>query len=127
MVGQGQKLKPRQDVAHWKYKNLDLSPVLHIEQARAEDGIYNQTQQNHNLDNVLDRTLIKIAAPALERGEAIHAELPIINTDRSVGTMLSNEISKVYKDQGLPKPMNVKFTGSAGQSFGAFLAKGVTF
>lgn len=127
MVGQSQKLKPRENVKHWKYRNLDLSPVLNLEQARAEDGVYNQTKQNHGLDDVLDRKLIKIAQPALEKGEAVNAELPIVNTDRSAGTMLSNEISKVYKDQGLPQEMHVQFTGSAGQSFGAFLAKGVKF
>ncbi|CAK2988674.1 hypothetical protein VCRA2119O149_5860001 [Vibrio crassostreae] len=127
MVGQSHKLKVRDDIGHWKYKNLDLTPVLHIEQAREEDGIYNQTQQNHNLEDVLDRKLIQAAIPALEKGEAVSASFPIINTDRSAGTMLSNEISKVYKDQGLPQPMNVKFHGSAGQSFGAFLAKGVKF
>ncbi len=127
MVGQSHKLKVRDDIGHWKYKNLDLTPVLHIEQPRAEDGIYNQIQQQHNLEDVLDRKLIQAAIPALERGEAVTAEFDIINTDRSVGTMLSNEISKVYKDQGLPQPMNVKFNGSAGQSLGAFLAKGVKF
>jgi glutamate synthase (NADPH/NADH) large chain len=127
MVGQSHKLKVREDIGHWKYKNLDLTPVLHIEQAREEDGVYNQTEQNHNLEEVLDRKLIQAAIPALEKGEAVNAEFPIINTDRSAGTMLSNEISKVYKDQGLPQPMNVKFNGSAGQSFGAFLAKGVKF
>ena len=127
MVGQSHKLKVRDDIGHWKYKNLDLTPVLHIEQAREEDGIYNQTQQNHNLEDVLDRKLIQAAIPALEQGETVNATFPIINTDRSAGTMLSNEISKVYKDQGLPQPMNVKFHGSAGQSFGAFLAKGVKF
>ncbi|WP_194090414.1 glutamate synthase large subunit [Vibrio hibernica] len=127
MVGQSHKLKVRDDIQHWKYKNLDLSPVLYIEQPRAEDGIHNQKQQNHDLEDVLDRKLIKLAQPALTKGEAVQAEFPIINTDRSTGTMLSNEISKVYKDNGLPQPMNVKFTGSAGQSFGAFLAKGVKF
>ncbi len=127
MVGQAHKLKVRDNIQHWKYRNLDLSPVLHIEQPRAEDGVFCQTNQNHGLDVVLDRKLIEAATPALERGEAVTAEFPIINTDRSTGTMLSNEISKVYKDQGLPQPMNVKFTGSAGQSFGAFLAKGVKF
>jgi glutamate synthase (NADPH/NADH) large chain len=127
MVGQSHKLKVRDNINHWKYKNLDLSPVLHIQQPRALDGVYCQTSQNHNLEEVLDRKLIQVAIPALEKGEAVTAQFPIINTDRSTGTMLSNEISKVYKDQGLPKPMNVKFTGSAGQSFGAFLAKGVQF
>lgn len=101
--------------------------MLHIEEAREADGVYNQTEQNHNLEEVLDRKLIQAAIPALEKGEAVKAEFPIINTDRSAGTMLSNEISKVYKDQGLPQPMEVKFNGSAGQSFGAFLAKGVKF
>lgn len=127
MVGQAHKLKLRDDIGHWKYKNLDLSPVLHIQPPRAEDGIYNQRQQDHGLENVLDRTLIRLAQPALTNGEAVTAQLPIINTDRSVGTMLSNEISKVYKDHGLPLPMTVKFNGSAGQSFGAFLAKGAHF
>ncbi len=127
MVGQAHKLKVRDNIQHWKYRNLDLSPVLHVERPRTEDGVYCQTNQNHGLDIVLDRKLIEAATPALERGEAVNAEFPIINTDRSTGTMLSNEISKVYKDQGLPQPLNVKFTGSAGQSFGAFLAKGVKF
>lgn len=127
MVGQSHKLKVRDDIQHWKYKNLDLSPVLYVQEPRAEDGIYNQKQQNHGLEDVLDRKLIEAAQPALTQGEAVEALFPIINTDRSTGTMLSNEISKVYKDHGLPKPMNVKFTGSAGQSFGAFLAKGVKF
>ncbi|TOY93485.1 glutamate synthase large subunit [Vibrio fluvialis] len=127
MVGQAHKLKLRDDVGHWKYKNLDLSPVLFLEPPREADGIYCQTQQNHNLESVLDRQLIEVAKPALEKGETVNAQFPIINTDRSTGTMLSNEISKVYQDQGLPQPMQVKFNGSAGQSFGAFLAKGVKF
>ncbi|MCG3725998.1 glutamate synthase large subunit [Vibrio cincinnatiensis] len=127
MVGQVQKLKVREDIGHWKYKNLDLSTLLYVEPPREADGIYCQTTQNHNLENILDRQLIEIAQPALEKGLPINAELPIINTDRSTGTMLSNEISKVYKDQGLPQPMHVKFNGSAGQSFGAFLTKGVHF
>ncbi|EKO3893844.1 MULTISPECIES: glutamate synthase large subunit [unclassified Vibrio] len=127
MVGQAQKLKLRDDVGHWKYKNLDLSPLLYLEPAREGDGIYCQSAQNHNLEHVLDRQLIQLAKPALEQGLAVNANLPIINTDRSTGTMLSNEICKVYQDQGLPQPMTVKFNGSAGQSFGAFLTKGVHF
>ncbi|PSU46107.1 glutamate synthase large subunit [Photobacterium frigidiphilum] len=127
MVGQSHKLKIRSNIGHWKYKNLDLSPVLFIEPPRKDDGIYNQRQQEHNLEHVLDRKLIDIAAPALYQGKQVDAKFDIINTDRSTGTMLSNEISKIYKDQGLPQPMNVKFNGSAGQSFGAFLAKGVNF
>jgi glutamate synthase (NADPH/NADH) large chain len=127
MVGQTQNLKVREDVKHWKYKNLDLSTILFKQQGKAEDGMFNQTGQNHNLESVLDRKLIELAKPALEKGEAVTGEFPIINIDRSCGTMLSNEISKVYNDQGLPQPMKVKFNGSAGQSFGCFLAKGVEF
>ncbi|CAH0538749.1 glutamate synthase large subunit [Vibrio marisflavi] len=127
MVGQSTKLRVKKDSGHWKYNNLDLSPVLFNEPAREQDGVYQQIEQNHQLESVLDRELIKQAAPALERGEAVNITLPIVNTDRSVGTMFSNEVSKVYKDQGVPKPVSVKFNGSAGQSFGAFLAKGATF
>jgi len=127
MIGQSQSLKVREDIKHWKYKNLDLSTILYKEQPKKEDGCFNQTGQNHNLEAVLDRKLIELAKPALENGEAVSGEFNILNTDRSCGTMLSNEISKVYKDQGLPQPMRVKFNGSAGQSFGCFLAKGVEF
>ncbi len=127
MVGQSQHLKVRSDVGHWKYQNLDLNVVLHKEEPREGDGMYCQTQQNHALEAVLDRRLIEVASSALKEGRKVDAEFAIVNTDRSAGTMLSNEISKVYKDQGLPQAMNVKFKGSAGQSFGAFLAKGVTF
>ncbi|MFT6985028.1 MAG: glutamate synthase (NADPH/NADH) large chain, partial [Psychromonas sp.] len=127
MVGQTQNLKVREDIKHWKYKNLDLSTILFKETPKAEDGLFNQTGQNHNLDAILDRKLIELAKPALENGEAVSGDFSIFNTDRSCGTMLSHEISKIYKDQGLPKPMTVKFTGSAGQSFGCFLAKGVEF
>ncbi len=127
MVGQAQSLKVREDIKHWKYKNLDLSTILFKETPKEEDGLFNQVAQNHNLEEVLDRKLIELAKPALENGEAVSGEFDIINTDRSCGTMLSNEISKVYNDQGLPQPMRVKFNGSAGQSFGCFLAKGVEF
>ncbi|WP_160062951.1 glutamate synthase large subunit [Psychromonas sp. L1A2] len=127
MVGQTQNLKVRDNVSHWKYKNLDLSTILFKQEAKAEDGMFNQIKQSHNLEAVLDRKLIELAQPALEKGEAVTGEFPITNIDRSCGTMLSNEISKVYNDQGLPNPMQVKFTGSAGQSFGCFLAKGVEF
>ncbi|KKX78411.1 hypothetical protein UF37_20640, partial [Vibrio parahaemolyticus] len=100
----------------------DRSPVLHVEQPREADGVFNQAQQNHTLESVLDRKLIQASIPALEKGEAVNADFPIVNTDRSVGTMRSNEISTVYKDQGVPRPKKVKFKGSAGQFSCAFLA-----
>ena len=127
MVGQASRLKMREGIEHWKYKHLDLSALLHQEPARPDDGLYCQTQQDHHLENLLDKQLIKLAAPALNDGEAISGEFRIINTDRATGTMLSNEICKKYADKGLPQEMQVKFTGSAGQSFGAFLTKNVTF
>lgn len=127
MVGQAQHLRVRRDIKHWKYQNLDLSVVLHKETPREGDGLYCQREQMHGLESVLDRQLIDIATSALQEGHPVDAKLKILNTDRSAGTMLSNEISKKYKDQGLPEAMRIKFNGSAGQSFGAFLAKGVTF
>lgn len=127
MVGQSQHLKVRSDVAHWKYKNLDLNVVLYKEEPRENDAMYCQREQNHALENVLDRAIIHAALPAMNNEKSVDAYFDIKNTDRSVGTMLSNEISKMHKDCGLPKLMNVKFKGSAGQSFGAFLAKGVHF
>ncbi|CZF79170.1 glutamate synthase large subunit [Grimontia marina] len=127
MVGQSQHLKVRSDVGHWKYQNLDLNVVLYKEEPREGDAMYCQREQNHGLETVLDRRLIEAASSALKEGRKVDAEFAIVNTDRSAGTMLSNEISKVYKDQGLPEAISVKFKGSAGQSFGAFLAKGVNF
>ena len=127
MVGQSQSLQVRKDIKHWKYKNINLSTILYKETPKKEDGLFNQVKQNHNLDEILDRKLIELAKPALENGDAVSGEFDILNTDRSCGTMLSNEISKIYHGEGLPKPMKIKFTGSAGQSFGCFLAKGVEF
>ncbi|PCS23600.1 glutamate synthase large subunit [Candidatus Enterovibrio escicola] len=127
MVGQSQHLKVRSDIGHWKYKNLDLSVILHKEKPRKGDGMFCQRKQDHALESVLDLSLIAAATNALHGGQKVDAQFTIVNTDRSVGAMLSNEISKIYKDRGLPEQMNVKFKGSAGQSFGAFLAKGVTF
>ncbi len=127
MVGQSQSLKPRQDVGHWKYKNLNLNVILHKEEPRENDGMYCQREQIHNLEAVLDQKLVEVASPAFANQAGVDCTFEIQNTDRSVGTLLSNEISNQFQDKGLPKPMSVKFNGSAGQSFGAFLAKGVHF
>ena len=128
MVGQSQCLSFREDIAHWKYKNLDLSPILHREDARTGDGLHQAIDQEHLIHEIVDRKLIADAAPALERGEPVKLEYDIVNTDRTVGAMLSNEISKKYKGEGLPEgTIDVKFRGAAGQSFGCFTAKGVRF
>ncbi len=127
MVGQSQCLKFRDDVDHWKYKNLDLSPILHKETIGAEEGgTFHSKNQNHMLESVLDWKLIDAAKNALENAEKVEAEFDVVNTDRAVGTILSHELTKVYKDKGLPDgTVHFKFTGSIGQSMGAFMCKGV--
>lgn len=131
MVGRVDKLKKRENIAHWKYKELDLSKILHKEEARGGDTLYKSIPQDHGIDNVLDWKLLEAAQPAIENGTPVKADFKIINTDRSCGTILSHEVSKKYDDKGLPvKPhstIHFKFKGSAGQSYGAFLAKGIKF
>nr|WP_241558490.1 glutamate synthase large subunit [Paracnuella aquatica] len=127
MVGQVDCLEPRNDVSHWKYSKLDLSPILYKEPASLYTGLYKQEEQDHGIANVLDWKLIEAAKPALERSEKVYQEFKCINTDRSIGTMLSNEISKTHKAAGLPEDtIHYKFTGTAGQSFGAFNTNGLT-
>ncbi len=129
MVGQSQCLEARSDVDHWKYKHVDLSPVLHKPQQMFDtDTLYQSIGQKHQIDDIIDRRMIEDAVKALEGQEAVQLSYDIRNVDRSVGTMLSNEISKRYHADGLPEDtINVKFKGSAGQSFAAFTAKGVSF
>ncbi|MBW8190255.1 glutamate synthase large subunit [Neiella marina] len=128
MVGQTQCLDVRQDVEHWKFKHVDLKPLLHKEEAAEGETLYNSIAQKHLIHDIVDRKLIEQAQPALESGERVAIEMPIINTDRSVGTMISNEVSKKYGAEGLPyDTISVKFNGSAGQSFGTFAAAGVRF
>ena len=126
MVGQAQLLEMRPDVTNWKYKNLDLSALLYREPASLDVALYKQEDQDHGIDTILDRQLIETALPALERAESVYAEYAVQNINRSIGTMLSNEISKVYGGPGLPtNTIHVKFRGTAGQSFGAFTTAGV--
>ena len=128
MVGKVEMLKARKDVEHWKYKQLDLSAILYKEAAADEVGQFKMIPQDHGLEHVLDRKLIKFAERTLHTGKPHNGEFKIWNTDRAVGTMLSNEISKKYKGEGLPEDsLSYRFRGSAGQSFGAFAAKGIKF
>ncbi|MDQ8199576.1 glutamate synthase large subunit [Pelagicoccus enzymogenes] len=128
MVGQSQCLEFREDVDHWKYKNVDLSPILFKQEAYEGDSLYQTIEQKHLIHDIIDRKLIKDAAASLADCEPVKLSYEIVNTDRSVGAMLSNEISKIYKGDGLPEgTIDVKFHGSAGQSFGVFTAKGVRF
>ncbi|MEO6722667.1 MAG: glutamate synthase large subunit [Ferruginibacter sp.] len=127
MVGQADCLEMREGINHWKYGKLDLSPILYKEPASIYTGLFNNEKQDHELENVLDWKLIAAAKPALEEGKKITASFDIKNTDRTTGTILSNEISKKYQSAGLPEEaIHFKFTGTAGQSFGAFNTKGVT-
>src|SRR6185312_9474386 len=127
MVGQADCLEKRENIDHWKFNKLDLSPILYKEPSAKNVGLFQSEEQDHGLREVLDNKLLKVAMPALEKGEKVNAVFNILNTDRTTGTILSNEISKKYKDKGLPdNTIHFKFTGTAGQSFAAFNAKGVT-
>ena len=126
MVGQSQYLEMREDIKHWKYKGLDFAPMLYKEPTGLDVAQFKQEDQDHGIDAILDWELIKKAQPALESAEEVYAEYPINNLDRSVGNMLSNEISKLYGGPGLPKgTIHFKFKGTAGQSFGAFNTAGI--
>jgi glutamate synthase (NADPH/NADH) large chain len=127
MVGQVDALTMRENINHWKYKNLDLSDVLY--KAPAEDGVslYQTEVQDHLMSDVLDWKLLAAAQTAIDNQTKVTASFPIKNTDRTTGTIVSNEITKVYKGNGLPEDtIHFKFQGTAGQSFGAFNTKGVT-
>jgi glutamate synthase (NADPH/NADH) large chain len=127
MVGQVDNLEARPDIKHWKYSKLDLSPILYKEPNSLYTGLYKHEEQDHGLEKVLDWKLVEAAAPALENLASVTGAFPILNTDRTVGTILSNEISKKYGSDGLPgDTIHFKFTGTAGQSFGAFNTKGIT-
>ena len=126
MVGQVQYLEMRQDLKHWKYKNLNFNSILYKEEAGFDVAQFKQEEQDHGIDSILDLQLIKAATPAIENGEEVYAEFPIINLNRSVGTMLSNEISAKYAGDGLPTgTIHFKYRGTAGQSFGAFNTSGI--
>ncbi len=127
MVGQVDCLEQRENVTHWKYNKLDLSPILYKEPTSLYIGLYKQEEQDHFLSEAIDWKLLEVAKPAIEQQQKVSASFRIKNTNRTVGTILSNEITKKYKAQGLPEDtIHFKFTGTAGQSFGAFNTKGVT-
>ena len=127
MVGQVQKLNRNKTIDFYKSNGLDLSPILHQVLVPKETKLYNTEKQNHNLESTLDFKIIRQAHPAIFRKEKTVLESKINNRDRAFGAILSNEISKIYGSQGLPEnTLKINFTGSAGQSFGAFSTKGLT-
>ena len=128
MIGQMQMLDRHELVAHWKAKGLDFSKLFHKPEAPKGVYISNREQQDHKIHDILDRKLIAQAKDALENGTPVTIEAAIKNTDRTAGAMLSGEVAKRYGHQGLPDDtITVKLKGTAGQSFGAWLAHGVTF
>ncbi|HET9279903.1 MAG TPA: glutamate synthase large subunit, partial [Flavitalea sp.] len=127
MIGQVDSLEPRENISHWKYRKLDIAPILYKEPASLYTGLFKSEEQDHGLADVLDWKLLDAANPALEHQQAVKAEFRIKNTDRTTGTILSNEITKRYKAAGLPdNTIHFKFKGTAGQSFGSFNTAGVT-
>jgi len=128
MIGQMQMLDVRQMVDHWKARGLDFSRLFTKPDVPVTVAIYNCEEQHHKIHDIIDRKLIEQAKPALEHGSPVLLSSVITNTDRTTGAMLSGEIAKRYGHEGLPHDtVTVKFKGTAGQSFGAFLARGVSF
>jgi glutamate synthase (NADPH/NADH) large chain len=127
LIGRTEFLDTRKGIEHWKAKGLDFSRIFAMPKMPAEVSRFHDEIQHHGLEKALDNRLIELARPALERGEKVAIETPIRNINRTVGTMLSYEIAKRYGHDGLPDDtIHIRFAGSAGQSFGAFLAKGIT-
>jgi glutamate synthase (NADPH) large chain len=127
MIGQMQMLDKHQAFAHWKAKGLDFSRLFHKPEAAANDPIFHATEQDHGLENVLDRKLIAAAKASIETGAKSTIEIAINNTDRATGGMLSGQIACRHGHAGLKDDtIRIKAKGTAGQSFGAWLAAGVT-
>jgi len=128
MVGKVEMLRVISDIGHWKSRQLDLSPILYKEPVDESVGLYKKVEQDHGIADVLDHRLIQAAGEALHHAEPVTESFRIRNTDRAVGAMLSNEISQRYKGEGLPDgTIKFRFRGSAGQSFGVFVAPGIQF
>ena len=126
-VGHAELLDAATAASHWKAAGLDLAPILHVPRLPPGAARHNATSQDHGLDRALDNTLIELAEGALRDGRAVTLELPVRNVNRTVGTMLGHEVTKRWGGQGLPDDtIDISFRGSAGQSFGAFLPRGIT-
>ncbi len=126
-VGRVDRLDVAEAIDHWKASGLDLTPILHQPSLPAGTNLHQVTGQDHGLDRALDRRLIEEAAPALDRGERVEISSPIANVNRTVGTMLGSELTRRHGGEGLPDDtITISLTGSAGQSLGAFLPRGIT-
>jgi glutamate synthase (NADPH) large chain len=128
IVGRADLLEQRKDIEHWKAKTVDLSRILYHPKEAKKYSTHCVSAQKHKIDDIMDRELIKRANKAIKSRQKMWLSLPIANTDRTVGAMLSGEVTKIYAEEGLPEDtLNCKFSGSAGQSFAAFLVKGINF
>ncbi len=127
LIGRTENLDKQEAIEHWKAKGLDFTRLFHKPDVPDDVAIYNSERQTHHIHDILDRRLIAQAQDALENGKAVRIEEPIHNTDRTSGAMLSGEVAKRYGHKGLPDDtIHVSLKGTAGQSFGAWLAAGVT-
>jgi len=127
LIGRADLLDMRRGVQHWKARGLDFSRIFHRPPMPADVARRHCETQDHGLERALDHRLIAVAAPALERRERVSFISPIRNVNRTVGTMLSAEVARRYGHEGLPDDtIHIQFQGTAGQSFGAFLAHGIT-
>ncbi len=127
MIGQSDRLHRKPAIDHWKARGVDLSRILYKPEAAEGVRIYNSERQDHHLEKALDKELIRVAMPALEHQTRTVIDMPIRNTNRSVGAMLSGEVARRYGHAGLPDDtIHINFVGTAGQSFGAWLAQGMT-
>jgi glutamate synthase (NADPH/NADH) large chain len=127
-IGRTEVLDTRPAIEHWKAAGLDLSPILHVPPNADDDAPRHRTrEQDHGLDKALDNTLIALAEGALDGGEPVRLDLPVRNVNRTVGTMLGHHLTRRWGGEGLPEgTIDITLTGSAGQSFGAFLPRGIT-
>ena len=127
MIGHVEALDVRPAIDHWKAHNLDISPILQVVANPYDQAFVCTGEQDHGLGEALDQELIRLAQPAITNAEPVAIELPIRNVNRTVGTLLGHEVTKVWKGAGLPDgTIDIRFAGSAGQSFGAFLPAGIT-
>jgi glutamate synthase (NADPH/NADH) large chain len=126
-VGHAELLDTREAVDHWKAAGLDLTPIFHVPELPPRASRHQTIQQDHGLQKALDNTLIQLAEGALASGDRVRLELPVRNVNRTVGTMLGSEVTRIWGGAGLPDDtIDITFTGTAGQSFGAFIPSGVT-
>ena len=128
MVGRSDMLEADIPEASWKAKGLDLSKILYKPEVAEGTPLYQVIEQNHGLENTLDvKELLELCKPALEKGEKVEADLKILNTDRAAGTILGSHLTRKYGFDGLPEDtIKLNLSGSAGQSLGAFMPRGIT-